>query len=181
MSRFIAASDSVLNDLNQTSVYPASDCTDNTSSSSTSQGSNTLYLKGRQGQDLGSLTEDQDCTNLGEAEGFSHEDVLEDIEEGTSSVLSSSLSDISNECLAFRAPWATPPTATFEGKHRATRNQGFPNQLQPNFVTSPPLSVQSPESSEFVVTDLGDSFPADQTFSGGETTRTSTIAIKFCI
>ena len=30
MSRFIAASDSVLNDLNQTSDYPASDCTDNT-------------------------------------------------------------------------------------------------------------------------------------------------------
>ena len=45
-------------------------------------------------------------------EGFSHEDVIEDIEDGTSSVLSSSLS--SNECLAFRAPWATPPTATVE-------------------------------------------------------------------
>lgn len=46
---------------------------------------------------------------------FSHEDVVEDIEDGTSSVLSSSLSNCSNECLAFRAPWATPPTATFEG------------------------------------------------------------------
>ena len=45
-------------------------------------------------------------------EGFSHEDVIEDIEDGTTSVLSSSLS--SNECLAFRAPWATPPTATVE-------------------------------------------------------------------
>ena len=51
--------------------------------------------------------------NVLEAEGgFSHEDVIEDIEDGTSSVLSSSLS--SNECLAFRAPWATPPTATSE-------------------------------------------------------------------
>ena len=62
---------------------------------------------------------DEDCLssdtleNVLEAEeGFSHEDVIEDIEDGTSSVLSSSLS--SNECLAFRAPWATPPTATVE-------------------------------------------------------------------
>ena len=36
---------------------------------------------------------------------------------------------------------------------------------------SPPLSVQSPESSDFVVTDLGDSFPAEPTTSGEETTR----------
>ena len=56
--------------------------------------------------------------NVLEAEegGFSHEDVIEDIEDGTSSVLSSSLS--SNECLAFRAPWATPPTATAELGHK---------------------------------------------------------------
>lgn len=41
------------------------------------------------------------------------------------------------------------------------------------------MSVQSPESSEFVVTDLGDSFPADQTFSGGETTRLEFLACFF--
>ena len=57
---------------------------------------------------------------LGENLGFSHEDVVEDIEDGTSSVLSSSLSSsVSNECLAFRAPWATPPTAQSELKLRS--------------------------------------------------------------
>ena len=61
-------------------------------------------------------------------EGFSHEDVIEDIEDGTSSVLSSSLSEGSHECLAFRAPWATPPTATFEGnKLRPDSNPGLQN------------------------------------------------------
>ena len=95
-------------------------------SATSSQASNTLDLD-QQGGHQGST---EDC-NL-EAEGFSHEDVLEDIEDGTSSVLSSSsLSGASNECLAFRAPWATPPTATFEGKPRnpVSRNT---NQLQAN-------------------------------------------------
>ena len=69
---------------------------------------------------------DEDCLssdtleNVLEAEeGFSHEDVIEDIEDGTSSVLSSSLSS-NDECLAFRAPWATPPTASNEGSKQLT-------------------------------------------------------------
>ena len=66
---------------------------------------------------------------------FSHEDVIEDIEDGTSSVLSSSTSlstgGSSHECLAFRAPWATPPTATFEGnKLRNNPLQQFLTPLQ---------------------------------------------------
>lgn len=76
------------------------------------------------GSDLSSGSDTLD-TNLkgGEStedilEGFSHEDVVDDIEDGTSSVLSSSLSS-SNECLAFRAPWATPPTATVEKQLRS--------------------------------------------------------------
>lgn len=81
------------------SDYPGSDC---------SSGSDTLdtNLKG-----CGESSEDI-------LEGFSHEDVVDDIEDGTSSVLSSSLSS-SNECLAFRAPWATPPTATVEKQLRS--------------------------------------------------------------
>ena len=56
------------------------------------------------------------------------------------------------------------------------------SQSVPGFLTSPPHSVQSPESgSEFVVTDLGDSFPADQTTSGTETTRSEnqTVSASF--
>ena len=97
-------------------------------STTSSQASNTLDLH-QQRRHQGST---ENCNP--ETKGFSHEDVLEDIEDGTSSVLSSSLSGASNECLAFRAPWATPPTATFEGKHNhKTRN---PNQLQAYFALS---------------------------------------------
>ena len=81
------------------------------------------------------------------------------------------------DCLAFRAPWATPPTATFES-HR----------LPPATVTSPTSStlssstprprnslVQSPN--EFHVTDLGDSFPRHLT-SFEETTRSAALLKK---
>ncbi len=93
-----------------------------------------------------------DCTSLEEEvtledqlskeeleEGFSHEDVIEDIEDGTSSVLSSSLSSTSpdnNECLAFRAPWATPPTATFEKQLRS--QQAY---LQVQSIVMAPLHI----------------------------------------
>lgn len=44
-------------------------------------------------------------------------------------------------------------------------------------MTSPPLSLRSPDS-EFVVTDLGDSFP-EQTTSGEETTRSAFDSILY--
>ena len=70
-------------------------------------------------------------------EGFSHEDVIEDIEDGTSSVLSSSLS--SNECLASRAPWATPPIATVELGHKLRKqNPALPFEAF-NQISEPEL------------------------------------------
>jgi hypothetical protein len=84
-----------------TSDYPGSDCS-----------SNTTLDNQRNSEVLG-----QRC--------YTNEDVVEDIEDGTSSVLSSSISQTSgaDECLAYRAPWATPPTATFEGHNKQLTTQ----------------------------------------------------------
>lgn len=96
---------------NLTSDYPGSDCS---SSTSTLGGQPpAVFYNNSRSQSRDSVDE----------EGFSHEDIIEDIEDGTSSVLSSSLSkslSSNDECLAFRAPWATPPTATFEGAKQLT-------------------------------------------------------------
>ena len=94
---------------NLTSDYPDSELS---SSTSTLGGQPPVFYNSR-----------PQSRDSNDEEGFSHEDIIEDIEDGTSSVLSSSLSkslSSNDECLAFRAPWATPPTATFEGSKQLT-------------------------------------------------------------
>ena len=107
---------------NLTSDYPGSDCSSSTSTlghphytTTRVGGGSQLPLSSRGGFN----NDEEEEVDEEEEEGFSHQEVIEDIEDGTSSVLSSSISS-NDECLAYRAPWATPPTATFEGSKQLT-------------------------------------------------------------
>ena len=107
---------------NLTSDYPGSDC-----SSSTSTLGGHPHYTARGGRPFSSRGSNEEEDEEEEEEGFSHQEVIEDIEDGTSSVLSSSISS-NDECLAYRAPWATPPTATFEGSKQLTATSTQPQE-----------------------------------------------------